>query len=354
MFVLRHPDPGWCIAAGGLAEQGLTLSAESHANFPLAPGQGRLLFSRQATADHPAWGGVANEACSRAVPWAKILRVSRVGHGLSPSRFAAAAGTLVELAEQELALRLHAELWIPDTASRADLIDALRARGFVRSPVDRMYTHTVLIDLSFPESEIFASFSSTCRRHIRAPAKVGLVCAPLSDPALAARLTTLDDETMRRTGGRVSAIDWPAMIRFATAQPTLAALIGISRPDSDGADALVGYVLSVRHGDTVEYTRAASARPPDLKAPLLYAPAWELMRWGQRQGARWFDFGGITPASIDGGDATGGISDFKHSFRSEDVEVGCEMIYAPSRALDRMARSGSALVARIRRLIGRG
>jgi hypothetical protein len=156
---------------------------------------------------------------------------------------------------------------------------------------------------------------------------------------------------MLRTGGSFEETDWAAVMQFIASEPGRACLLGVFRPDCEGPDALVGFVFGVRHGDTVEYDIAASARLPDLRVPLLYAPTWEVMRWGKREGAQWFDFGGITAGSKDSGDPTGGISDFKRYFSPVSIPVGEELVHTPSARLSSAEHLASSALASIKRAI---
>ena len=147
--------------------------------------------------------------------------MTRIGHGLSPDAYGDIADSLVA---------------------------ALRARGCVPVAVPRMYTHTLLIDLAHSEADLLASFGSTCRQHIRAPAKLGLRAEPITDERFAHRLAALDAETMTRRGGQVRPIDWSDMLKFVRNEPTHAMLIGISRPESTDERALLDRVARSASG----------------------------------------------------------------------------------------------------------
>jgi lipid II:glycine glycyltransferase (peptidoglycan interpeptide bridge formation enzyme) len=65
---------------------------------------------------------------------------------------------------------------------------------------------------------------------------------------------------------------------------------------------------------------------------------WDLIRWAKREGARWFDFGGVTRGAEDKDDALAGISDFKRRFCRNEIALGEEWSYEPSRTIARIAR----------------
>jgi lipid II:glycine glycyltransferase (peptidoglycan interpeptide bridge formation enzyme) len=83
------------------------------------------------------------------------------------------------------------------------------------------------------------------------------------------------------------------------------------------------------HGDHVQYSTAATVRSPDIRMPMAYCLAWDLMQWAHTQGARFFDFGGITEGTQGGPDPLGGISDFKRYFKGTVADVGEEWILEP-------------------------
>jgi lipid II:glycine glycyltransferase (peptidoglycan interpeptide bridge formation enzyme) len=123
----------------------------------------------------------------------------------------------------------------------------------------------------------------------------------------------------------------------------------VFKRDASGPEALRGFVLGCRHGDTVEYRVAASTRPVGSSVPLLYAPTWELIRWARSVGATTFDFGGIASGTAGPGDARSGISDFKRYFSRNEVEVGGEGVFEPSRWRAAAAAAVSRAVAFVRR-----
>ncbi len=298
-----------------------------------------------------AWASVAESSRSRIVPWRPILRVPRFGPGLSPALRDVAIDALIQFAGRHRALRVHVATFEPEDETRGALRQALAQRGFVVAEHAFSYQNTVLIDLRRSEETVFATFHAKTRRDVRALGKAGLLCAEIMDATLSARMNELLGISMGRTGGRFVPTRWADVIEFIAREPTRAALIGVFRPDREGPDSLVGYVLGYRHGNMVQYGIAACARLTDVRAPLLYAPTWELMRWGQRNGAEWFDFGGVTSGTLAKGDRAGGISEFKRYFRSEITPVSMEMIFTPSPLLSQMARSlsavGTALAARL-------
>ena len=318
------------------------MPAFSILSFPGSAAAERWLIGVGPSEAELAWGAVAESSRSRIVPWKRIVRFRRFGRGLSPRQRDAAFDAIVEFAARSHALRVHVSIYEPDELSRHALIDGLAARGFTPAVHRQAYTDTVLIDLRQSEEALLQSFHAKTRRDIRALEKAGLSCRAITDPSYSVRMNELLGISMARTGGRFTAVGWDEILAFISREPSRAALLGVFRSDLAGPEALVGYVLGYRHGDTIEYGVAACARLSDIKAPLLYAPTWELMRWGRRHGGEWFDFGGVTGGTRTAGDRAGGISEFKRYFRSDVTVVGEEMVYSPSPWLSRAAAGVSA------------
>jgi len=285
------------------------------------------------------------------LPGAKILRAPRFGHGLPPAVATAACAALADLARRERPLRLHVELYVTEPEARVALSEQLGRAGFVRATETRSYERTIVIDLRPGEDELLASFHRSCRQNIRALAKHGLECRPVDDPGLADRMNALVAEAMGRTGGPRAAEDWGAWLALIRERADLAHLVGVFKSGATGPDALVGLVLGLRHGDTVEYNVAASTRLPGSRAPILYAPTWRLMQWARSVGATAFDFGGVSSGTVRTSDPVGGVSDFKRSFGGSVVDVGGEFVLEPSPWRSAVAKAVSAAAGMFR---GRG
>jgi hypothetical protein len=349
--LFRKPDAAWEAYVRQLYAAGQSLPLQAEAAFARSFTTRTWLVGVRSSDDSPLCCAVVDVSWSRAAPGFRILRVSRLGHGLPINAMESLCTALVELARDLRALRLHVEIFDPDPVRRIQLAQELRRVGLFDVPHGRSYQRTVLIDLRPSEAELMASFNSTCRQNIRALDKHALVCRPIVDPSLAERMNALLRETMTRTGGRFETVNWREWMAFIGRNPDLALLLGVFRADRSGGDALVAYVLGRRHGDTVEYATAASARLPDLRAPLLYAPTWQLMRWARLEGAVWFDFGGVSAGSHASGDPRGGITDFKRYFSKDIVEVGCELVFEPSSKRVFVAAQVSAAAAKARGLM---
>jgi lipid II:glycine glycyltransferase (peptidoglycan interpeptide bridge formation enzyme) len=248
-------------------------------------------------------------------------------------------------------LRLHVEVFATDAQTREGLERGLAARGYAPAAAPRRYPRTLAFDLRPPEDDLLRNLDGNTRRKVRAAGKKGLEVRPVNEPAWAGRIADLHRETMGRTGGSGRGASYFARaIEFAAAHPDLSRLAGLFRADATGPDALLGFAWGCRHGDSVQYDAAACTRRSDLNVPMGYPLIWDLMLWARRQGAAWFDFGGVTAGSHGTADRLGGISDFKRHFTETVVELGGEWVLQPRPARAWVAGLVSAGAARLSRL----
>jgi hypothetical protein len=329
-----------------LIERGIALPLQSRAAWARALGVASWFVGVEDDAG-PVWGGGLTVGLSRALPGQWILRAQRFGRQASPPVLDAALAALREACRWRV-LRVDVDAYSPDGDTVVG--EALERQGYERQPSRRTYHQTVFVDLTPPEEAIFRSFSSSARRDIRVIDRHPLEVRPVLDRALVPRLHALLQETMARTGGDLHPEPWGQWLEFVGERPDLACLQGIFRSDIRGPDALLGFVLGYRHGDIAEYGIAASTRDPSLRAPILYAPTWELMRWAKAHGVQRFDFGGISMRGP--GDPRAGIDKFKRYFQPEVTHVGSEYSFTPSRLRGAAAAAihlGARLAGRDRR-----
>jgi hypothetical protein len=278
---------------------------------------------------------------SRALPGHLLLRAERFGGSMRDDVREATLAALLELARRNRrVVRLNVELFCRDPSRRARIEETLQRHGLRRAAVNRRYARTVAIDVAADEASLLASFHATARRHIRAAAKHPVAVRPITDVSFAARLQSLIHETMQRTGGTVARADWVRPIALSAEQPGLSRVVGMFRTDREGPESLLAFAWGCAHGDHAHYDAAASTRNTDLRLPMAYALAWDLVCWAKRTGARWFDFGGITDGHFgDADDRLGGISDFKRYFSKDVVDVGGEWVFEPSAARAGIAKA---------------
>jgi hypothetical protein len=245
-------------------------------------------------------------------------------------------------------INVSVQVFSRDTSARAATAAVMARLGCRRRQKPNSYTKTIAIDLAPSEEEIFASFHPTARRHIKALGTRAVSLRPVTDSQYANRLAALLREAMLRTGARAPKHNWATIIEFSNQYPQLSRIIGLFRTDIEGTDSLVAFAWARHHGDHADYAVAASTRTPDVKIPLGYGPAWDLIRWAKRNGATWFDFGGITSGHFGDGDALGGISDFKRYFSRQVVAVSDEWVLEPRPLQARLATALSATAAWVR------
>jgi hypothetical protein len=270
-----------------------------------------------------------------------MLRVERFGTSNAPT--SALRAMLVGLRElvavEPRVLRVEVAVLSRSPERRAAFREELGALGCAASKTPQAYTVTSAVDLSKSHEEILAGFHATARRHIRAvrnkPVRLRLINHQSHAPAMQALIA----ETRHRTRSSVPDRPIEAWIDLAGRHPEWLRIVGVF---SELGGELLAFACGQMHGDHVVYSDAASVRRDSLKLPLGYAPVWELMRWGKRLGAQWFDFAGITPGKhSDAHDPLGGISDFKRYFRGAIEEVGEEWYFEPHPHRARVARAVS-------------
>lgn len=278
-------------------------------------------------------------ASSSALAGHRILRVERFAAATGDEGRRVGIWSLLRLAHGiPRVLRAHLQVYSHDSAHRQSVADAAEQLGFFRASVITPYRRTVVKDLTPSEEEIFASFSSSCRRNIREPSKKNFEVREVVNLRYAARCQELLDASYGRTGTTAPKLDWRAYIEMAGANPELFTIIGTFQPGVDGPEALVAFGCGRHCGEYAEYSTAASARLPDSNVALTYAPVWELMKWARANGASLFDLGGISEGGEeDPDDPLGGISDFKRYFTDDVVEVGDEWMIEPRPVRSRIA-----------------
>ena len=292
---------------------------------------------------------------SRAMPGHLLLRIERFGEGIVAEVLDATVQAVSNLACRKWRiLRVNIETFSRHSECAARLNASLARCGFKPVADARRYQKTLLVDLSPDEAAVFASLHGTARRHIRAIAKHPVQIRPIRERIWVPRMNELVRETMDRTGGVFRETNWGPRISMTNENPNLASLLGLFRTDRDGPDSLLAFAWSCMNGDYAHYDAAASTRNTDLKLPLNYAVAWEHIRWAKANGARWYDFGGITAGrNGDQTDRLGGISDFKRYFSKHEIEVGGEWMLEPHWLRAKVARRVSAAAGWLSSLSGR-
>jgi hypothetical protein len=326
--ICTEAGPRWAELQEDLADSDIAIPLNHRWEWAKSVAPGRSDFVAVVDRAGKCCCGFAVETVkSRWLPGHGVLKVDRFGSALDTEARSAAISALVGFARERRGIDgVRVRVFSADEQVRRAAADGLSRSGFRRPEAQHYYNRTVAVDLRVDNPEVFDSFHKTCRRHIRAPAKKGLVVAPLDDPAYGSRMAQLERETMTRTGGTNTSRDWSRIVAFSRENPDLSRIVGTLQPDLAGPDSLLSFAWGSMNGDCATYEAAATTRHASVNVALSYAPAWELIQWAQGKGAEWFDFGGITDGTHEGDDPTGGISDFKRYFSKEVTWVAEEWV----------------------------
>jgi hypothetical protein len=279
---------------------------------------------------------------SRALPWHRVVRIERLGVAPGEALAAIMWGVRSWAKEVPRVIRVHVEMYDASGVALPGAAAAAELAGFRRWNAPRIYGHTVTLDLAADEDVIFSGLHATGRRHIRSldrhPVEVRIVASDFPPDILDGLLR----ETLERTGGVPARHDWAEILALSERRPELSRVVGLFRTDTPGPEGLLSFAWGCHHGDHAHYATAASTRRSDLRIPMMYPLAWDLILWARRNGAGTFDFGGISMGRAGGDDPLGGISDFKRRFTDRVVAVGAEWVFEPSPWRARAARWASA------------
>ena len=289
---------------------------------------------------------------SRTLPGHRIYKVERFGATESPEAAEQLLSAIADAARADRrCIRVRIELFERDLHLRQRLAHTLKELGFVKSQKPESYVRTPCLDLSPSEDELFAKVAASARRNVRAPVKRGFELAHLDDSLYAARIEQLTDEVYQRTGGKPRRLPWRGILETSRTTPDRSRVVGLLAPNDRSPTGLVSFAWGCVNGNYVTYEAGASTRHHGVgNLAVAYAPLWNLIAWAKRQGASWFDFGGISEAAHSAHDPLGGIADFKRFFTGHIIEVGEQWILEPRRIRAMIARALSAAVRRSREL----
>lgn len=262
----------------------------------------------------------------RSLPGHVVYRIPRFGHGLDAAGTRTILRALASHARtRRNVLRVVVESFAGDSIAASEMQGTLTGLGFTPRVPPQRYTRTLRLDLPADATALYEGLPRTARRNLRLADKAGVRIRRIDDPASAESIARIEREAFARTGGQLTATDWPSLIDYARANPTLIRIVGLYAGGDESLPDLLGFATGRAHGDHVEYASAGTVRRPGLKISLGYPLLWDVISWAHGLGMRWFDFGGITTGSTgDAGDSLGGISDFKRHFGGGEIEVGGE------------------------------
>jgi len=302
-------------------------------------GRNRLLTVRDGAGR--AMGSVAIATySSRVLPGHRSLRVERLDGEWPEASLEAMVRELGRIAREDpKALRMSVRVFSRGDRQRA--AEVLERHGFQRSAQPESYSHTLTLDLQRDEQAIFAGLHKTARKNLRQVVGCGLFARPLTDVQYAERIGALEDESMARSGGARRKVDWGSVLELSRRYPELSRISGLFLAKNElRPEALVAFAWGTMQGDHASYTAAGTTRLPHLKISLSYPLVWDLVLWAKREGASWFDLGGVTVGDS-AADRLKGISDFKRYFSRTVEEVSEEWVLEPHPAKTRLARAAS-------------
>jgi hypothetical protein len=316
----------------------------------LSRGESWFLFVVDSESQGQA-GFAIEKVPTRAMPGHFIFRIGMFGANWPADVCEAAVAGLMQIAKTTpRLLRLQVNVFSRD--KRGAVGDVLAAAGFHQVHPPTAYQHTLVVDLTPSEDEIFASLGKSARKRIRETTKLALRTVVLTDAAYADRLKELQQEALRKTDGPSAWSDWQGILSLSREHPHLSRVIGLFLSDDQAPENMVAFSWVCNHGDHGEYRAAGSTRKTDVRIPFGYLMVWDMIRWAKEMGASWFDMGGV---ALGGDDekALEGISEFKGYFTRELVEVGAEWVLEPNPMMASIAARVSSTADRFRSLLGK-
>jgi hypothetical protein len=322
-----------------LLAAGISLPMRHRAAAIYAHGESGLFV---AVRDARQWiGGVfVQQRRVRILPGYSLWRIDNLGDAMPANARGPVLRYILDLVRQNpRVLRFNIGLFSRDSSLRSELGGILDSLGFANTEANT-YTRTIAVDLRSTEAELLSAFSSSARKRLKefARIKIPVSIQPITDPSLGPRMNELMSQTMARTGGRFTPVDWERRIALAESNPNLCRIVGVVHGGMTGDERLLAFVCGCHHGKHAQYSEGASARQLG-RLPLMYPLLWDLIRWARDNGAQWFDMGGVTAGSLtDGQDPLGGISDFKRRFSDDVTDVAEEWVFEPTSLVATLAR----------------
>jgi len=359
--LITEPGAAWEACEASLDAQGASLPLYHRAIWARAAagaGVSNFLIAIRGT-DGGCRAGFAFESSrSRALPGHRSISIHRLGigsGGIDESSLEAGLRELTALATRDQSvLRVTVDAFAIESEARARTAEALRRRGFLRVAATRSYERTLMLDLAADEESLFAGLHKNARNRIRNVTKFPVRLATAESVELASRLEKLADDTRERTGGERRHLNWRSFIEMSCRAPNRSRIAILERTDRGTPDSVLAFAWGCMHGEVAEYTESGSIRADDMKISTSYAILWDLIGWARRNGAKWFDLGGVTSGNMESGDPLGGISDFKRHFSQHEVEVGEQWEFYPHPRRAAVASAISRTAAFVRSGIKRG
>jgi hypothetical protein len=327
--ILLDPGPKWKRIEDYLLEAGIHLPLFHRLAWAEAAPEGkhRLLVVRGE--EGRIVGGVSLQIDrSRVLPGHRYLRVARFGEGMPREIWEPIVAALAKLTRDDpKILRMSVRVFSRD--HHDELGELLQKYGFHREPHPTSYRHTLSIDLRPEEQEILGSLNKSARKNLRDADKAAVSVREISDNRYAKRLTELEIKAIRRTNGTSPPQDWNALITLSGRHPELSRIVGLFlSTDSVDPEQLVGFAWGCLNGTNGEYRAGGTVQSPGLKISISHRLLRDLILWSKRNGASWFDMGGVTVGEPDW-HPLHGVSVFKRHFTHHLEDVGEEWSVEP-------------------------
>ena len=291
------------------------------------PGHYRLLAVRDETGR--LLGGAAIRLDnSRVLMGHHYLRVAKFGEGLPRRAWEPIVEALTRIVREDpCALRLSVRVFSREYPQELGAL--LERYGFHREPQPTAYRHTLSIDLRPEEPAVLGSLNKSARKNLRDADKTSMCVRVLTDDRYAGRITELELRAIRRTQGTSPAQNWPAILSLSRQYPELSRVVGLfSSADNEEPEALLGFAWGCLNATSGEYRAGGTAHHPGLKVSISHRLLRDLILWSRRNGACWFDMGGVTVGEPDW-HPLHGVSVFKRHFTHHLEDVGEEWSLEP-------------------------
>lgn len=265
---------------------------------------------------------------SRVLSGHRYMRVTRLGEGLPPESWEPIVAALAKLTREEAkVLRLSVRVF--SRQHGAEIGALLERYGFHREPHPTAYRNTLSIDLRPEADRILAGLNKSARKNLRDADKSPLCVRVITDPKYVDRINTLELIAIRRTQGTCGTQDWPSVMRLTQQHPELSRIVGLFLSEGDqNPEAMVGFAWGCMNGVSGEYRAGGTTHIPNLKVSMSHRLVRDLILWSKREGAQWFDMGGVTV-----GEAVThplhGVSVFKRHFTHHLEDIGEEWSMEP-------------------------
>jgi len=324
-----RPGPQWKQIEEELLEAGIMLPLFHRLPWVevSCPEQYKLLTVRND--DGRLLGGVAIRSDrSRVLAGHHYLRVVRFGEGMPQEAWEPLVRELRKMVYADpRALRLSVRVFSREYGALVGKL--LERHGFHREPHPTAYRHTLSIDLRPTEQEILASLKKSARKNLRDADKTPMCMRVITDDRYAERITELELRAIRRTNGTSPAQDWPAILSLSRQYPELSRVVGLFlSEENDEPEAMLGFAWGCLNGTNGEYRAGGTAHSPSLKVSISHRLLRDLILWSKRNGALWFDMGGVTVGEPDW-HPLHGVSVFKRHFTNNLEDVGEEWSMEP-------------------------